>query len=292
MLLPRKKLKRYFPWWSKILIKIVLSRLPFSYQFWGQKIGLFQHGNMSNPEYAWNVFNLHYSRASSYLPDEFVICELGPGDSLATAMIAPCFGAIKIYLVDVDNFATKNILFYNKLADFLISKKLDGFIFTSDFSLNELLKKNNACYLTNGLYSLQDIPDKSVDFVFSHAVLEHIRLENFFKIIKETFRILKVRGIASHKIDLKDHLGGSLNNLRFSKQVWESKLFSSSGFYTNRLRASEIANFIKQTSFEIVFQKENCWEKIPISPHKLHIEFSHLLECDLLTSGIEFVLRK
>jgi len=52
---------------------------------------------MLNPRYAWNVFNLHYSRARCYLPDEFVICELGPGDSLATAMIAPCFGAIETW---------------------------------------------------------------------------------------------------------------------------------------------------------------------------------------------------
>ena len=47
-----------FPWWFKLLIKIVLSRLPISYKRW-KIIGIFSHGAMSNEEYSINVFNNH-----------------------------------------------------------------------------------------------------------------------------------------------------------------------------------------------------------------------------------------
>jgi len=286
------ELKKYFPWWSKIFLKIILSRLPFSYQFWGQKIGLFKLGHMLNAEYAWEIFNFHYSRTASYLPEKFVVCELGPGDLLSTALIAPCFGGIESYLIDVGSFAANDIKFYNKLANFLSEKQLTHFVYSSDFSLGELMKQNNAHYLVNGLLSLRDVPDESVDFVFSHAVLEHIRLKDFNNTIKELYRIQKPGGIASHHIDLKDHLGGRLNNLRFSNNIWESDFFSSSGFYTNRLRANNIIDMIKRAGFKIVLQEEHRWEKLPTPRHKLDGEFSNLSEENLLIHDLDIVYRK
>ncbi len=38
----------------------------------------------------------------------------------------------------------------------------------------------NIIYLTEGLKSLREVPDASVDFLFSNTVLEHIRLKEFF----------------------------------------------------------------------------------------------------------------
>lgn len=146
--------------------------------------------------------------------------------------------------------------------------------------------------MTNGLESLRSLSNETVDFIFSQAVLEHISLSDFSNVIKETYRILKFGGVASHKIDLKDHLGGSLNNLRFSKMVWESNLFSLSGFYTNRLRASEIVELFKESCFNIVGYKESRWEEIPISRDLIHPEFACLTKNDLLISGVEIVVRK
>ena len=287
-----KIIKQFVPWWSKIAIKIVLSRFPLSYHFWGQKLGIFQHGQMLDPEYACEIIDSHYAKTRSYLPDTFVVCELGPGDSLATAMVAPCYGGVKSYLVDMGNYATKNKLYYQQLADFLAAKHFKGFNYVSNFTLNEVLEKNNSYYLTNGLEGLRSLPNETVDLVFSQAVLEHIRLSDISDVIRETYRILKSGGVASHKIDLKDHLGGSLNNLRFSKMVWESNLFSLSGFYTNRLRASEIVELFKESCFKIVSYKESRWEEIPISRGLIHPEFACLAKNDLLISGLEIVVRK
>ena len=46
-------------------------------------------------------------------------------------------------------------------------------------------------------------------------------------------------GICVHRVDLNDHLGGRLNNLRFTDAIWESVLFRESGFYANRRLTDE-----------------------------------------------------
>src|SRR5688572_16045409 len=75
------------PWWAKIAAKIVLSRLPLPYGFW-QRIGLFRHGCMDNSGYARTVFDTHVERAglAGKLRGKTVV-ELGPGDSVATAVV-------------------------------------------------------------------------------------------------------------------------------------------------------------------------------------------------------------
>lgn len=286
------KLTQHIPWWGKIAAKIVLSRIPIPYQIWGQKIGIFRHGEMLNPEYSWKTFDSHYSKARKYLPESFVVCELGPGDSLATSMIAPCFGATESYLIDVDDFSSSATYPYAKLADFLSAKKLNSFNYSPSYSQKELLSENHSYYLTNGLNSLRGIPGNKIDLIFSQAVLEHIRLNSFYEVIKETYRILKPGGVASHKIDLKDHLSSSLNHLRFSKKIWESNLFSNSGFYTNRLRQSEMVEIFKKTGFEIISLQESQWEKAPMCRGKLHSEFRFLSEKDLLVSGLTLIVQK
>jgi len=81
---------------------------------------------------------------------------------------------------------------------------------------------------------LAQIPTEGIDFCFSNAVLEHVDKSDFSRMVKELFRVLKPGGASSHRVDLKDYLGGGLNHLRFSENRWEGKLFKSSGFYTMR----------------------------------------------------------
>lgn len=59
------------------------------------------------------------------------------------------------------------------------------------------------------------------------------------KLADELGRVLKPDGICVHRVDLNDHLGGCLNNLRFTDAIWESVLFRESGFYANRRLTDE-----------------------------------------------------
>ena len=88
--------------------------------------------------------------------------------------------------------------------------------------LDQLLLSHGGRHLVNGLDDMQEIPSASVDFVWSQAVLEHIRFENFMTTMKELRRVIKATGVCSHRINLRDHLDDALNNLRFRRTMWES----------------------------------------------------------------------
>lgn len=278
------------PWWAKIRIKMLLSRVPVSYRSW-QKLALFQHGYMEEPEYAFKVFQTHFESASvRFGPSGFTALELGPGDSLFSALIANAYGASKIYLVDVDKFAREDLPPYREMLYYIANKGMQAPDIRQVKSLNTMLSLCRASYLTEGLESLKSIPDASIDFLWSNAVLEHVRLDQFEETIRETRRILKPTGVASHQVDLRDHLGGALNNLRYTREKWESPRMSQSGFYTNRIRFAEMLRIFKSAGFHIDAVHAAHWEKIPTSRRAMQPEFSSLKDADLLVKGFSVVL--
>ena len=84
------------------------------------------------------------------------------------------------------------------------------------------------------------IPSASVDFVWSNAVLPYARRDGFLPFLREPRRIQRPAGIGSHRIPIKDVIGGKLNDLWFRERVWESSFMANSRFYTNRLRYLEL----------------------------------------------------
>lgn len=278
------KLKKRLPWWVKIVSKLVLSRLPFRYQVW-QVLGLFRHGKMDNTSYAVNVFKNHVEQFSSLdALQGKVILEVGPGDSIATAIVAASFGARAI-LVDVGNFAKPELAFYRRLAEQLRSENLSPPDITHCESVEAILRACNAQYLTTGTQSMATVDENTVDIMFSQAVLEHVRKGEFSAFFQHCRRVIKPSGGASHIVDLKDHLGGSLNNLRFSEKLWESDFFSSSGFYTNRIQFEEMVSMIKQTGFEVNVNHVKRWDSLPLSRNRMSEPFCHLSETELNVSG-------
>jgi hypothetical protein len=113
-------------------------------------------------------------------------------------------------------------------------------------TITGILDTCNCQYLTDGTRSLEQLTSSSIDYCFSNAVLEHISKCDFTKMANEFFRILKSDGVCLDRVDLKDHLGGGLNNLRFSEATWEGALFRKSGFYTNRIRFVEMVEIFEQ----------------------------------------------
>ena len=162
-------------WRLKILVKIILSKLPLAYGFW-RKIGLFRLGSMEQGEYALKIFNIHAERAyPDGMPEGMNCLELGPGDSIASALVANAFGVNQIYLVDTGNFANRDMETYISIVKWLREQGLPTIDIENIESFEELLESCNAKYLTNGYRSLQTIQSQSIDFIWSHSVLEHIR---------------------------------------------------------------------------------------------------------------------
>ena len=280
-----------FPWWFKLLIKIVLSRLPISYKRW-KIIGIFSHGAMSNEEYSINVCNNHIRdlKINNDLKDKLFM-EIGPGDSLSSAVLLYQHDA-KSILIDSGDYATDDLNFYNSLIRQIKFDKDRKRILEHIKSRDQLLKICRSKYFTNGLKDLKKIPSNSVDHIFSQAVLEHIKKDEFIDTIKELYRITKKNGSHSHEIDFKDHLSGSINNLRFSEKVWESNLFYKSGFYTNRIRYSTMINYMVDCGFSIKIINKKIWNILPLEKNKLHNDFQKHEDINLKTYECRIVLTK
>lgn len=281
----------YFPWWSKIFIKILLSRIPVSYKRW-QKLNIFRHGAMDDPVYAYNIFLKHYKTGNIMNKGNgYVMLELGPGDSLASGIIANYLGAHKSYLVDKSNDALVSSCNYKNMIDYfksVINYSRKERCNTDD--IDEIKNYYNIEYMTEGLNSLRSLPDSSIDYLWSQSVLEHIKLDEFRDYVKEFRRIIKSDGVSVHGIDLKDHLSYALNNLRFTESIWESELMSNSGFYTNRLRYSEILDIFSQERFSIDKLKIKKWNNLPTGKKKMDDKFRNMSYEELIISEFEILL--
>lgn len=281
------------PWWAKIAAKMALARLPVAPRTW-HRLGLFVPGFMRDPDYAIGVFESHWRRAGSPAPG-FTYLELGPGESLATAVIAWAYGASSGALVDAGDFAVRNIYVYRPLIERLrkMPRVRDVGALATLSSVEDLLIAVNAKVNTDGLDGLKALPSDSFDLVFSQAVLEHVPLADFAATARELYRLQKANGIGSHRVDFRDHLQGSLHNLRFSEAIWEKPWFAlRSGFYTNRLRLSAMRGTLVQAGFSATVTEQDRWDKPPLAIGRMAVAFRGLSDDDLRTSGAVLLLRK
>jgi SAM-dependent methyltransferase len=278
-------------WAFKIVAKLLMARLPVPYAFW-KSVGVFRRGRMDSADYSFKIFKLHLQRAyPEGPPPQLVVLELGPGDSVASAVVGCGYGVKRTYLVDVENIAIKDIDFYRSVASKMSGQGLNAPDLSGAASFEEVLHICNAEYWTNGNSSLRQIPTGSIDFVWSHSVLEHVRKNELETMLQELKRVLKPGALSSHNIDYQDHLDGALNNLRFSDQVWESALFSESGFYTNRIPAVTMHRMFKTAGFEIRQEGFGKWPALPTPRKNMHADYRSYRDADLMNRTSHVLLQ-
>jgi SAM-dependent methyltransferase len=281
----------YVPWWAKIGAKLTLSRLPVPYGVWS-RLGIFRHGDMADPVRAIGAFRTHLERARAVraVPDGFTMLELGPGDSVLSAGVARALGGRESWLSDAGDFACRDPELFVALDAALSKEGLPSNNLPAGLSFEETLSRLNAHYLTGGVASLTAIPDRSVDLVWSSVVLEHVRRHEFPTLAAELARILTPNGMMSHAVDLRDHLGGSLNNLRFSHERWEHPSWRDAGFYTNRMSQAEIIETFARAGFKAVSVENDLWPGPPLQRTKMHPSFRGRSDAELSIAGFDVVL--
>ncbi|MBT5459570.1 MAG: class I SAM-dependent methyltransferase, partial [Rhodospirillaceae bacterium] len=200
-------------------------------------------------------------------------------------------GGGSCWLVDAGDFARKDMDIYRSIAAHLRSRGITVPDLGNVADAPAMLSQCRARYLTNGLAGLRAIPDSSVDFIWSQAVLEHVRKHEFADTMKELRRVLKPNGACSHRIDLRDHLSAGLNNLRFSDRFWEGEFFASSGFYTNRISFAEMLTIFKTAGFRVDIGQVDRWNVPPLPRGKMARQFQQRTADDLVVSGFNVVLR-
>jgi SAM-dependent methyltransferase len=280
-------------WWFIISVKLLFSFAPFIKRIF-KALGFYSPGRMLDHDYAINIFNEHYSDLDSLSDDVNlgkVIVEFGPGGSNFSALIGHAMGFSKSILIDIEPLdevvlesAEKN--FYI-IKDKLKSGGKYATVENSDFS------DIDYTYMNKGIMSLVALESNSVDFLWSHSVLQHIHIDSFLSALSEFHRVLKPGSLMSHKIDLKDCIAFGLNNMRFSDRIWNSDRFLTSGFYTNRIRRDEMLNLFSVSGFEIIKIKDCYFEEVPLklaqSSKDIRARYSNH---DFIYSGMNCILKK
>ena len=169
-------------------------------------------------------------------------------------------------------------------------KTLPGFDSTTKYK--DYLKLINTDYFYDGLQGYKRVKTESVDILFSHTVLQHIRKKEFKQTMEETYRMLKANGLAFHKVDLRDCIGGKKNNLRFSVEEWESDKFYKMDNYTNRLSCSEICNVLSDIGFVIKKVERQYFDAPPIERTEMDESFREMSGEDIMTKGFYIWLTK
>jgi hypothetical protein len=283
------------PWWVKLAVKIGLAILPLPYERIRSWLTGYR-GGMESPKYAEQVFHKFISDFQENSNGEYngTLLELGPGGSLLSGVKGRILGFDQSILIDVGDFASQDSELYMEMLKDLDDKDYNQFLKTFDNTgdVTEALHRIEINYLTDGLSSLCQIPDDSISFSFSNAVLEHVLVKEFFATVSELYRIHQAGTISTHQIDYKDHLGGSLNNLRFPQKLWESQYFPNSGFYTNRLRHQDVKNAFIRAGFSLVNEETNSWAQIPLPRAKIAADFQDYTDEELKIRGARLVWKK
>lgn len=284
----RGGIKGALPWFVKIPAKIVLSRLPISLRAW-QKMNLFRAGAADLPDFQFGVFKGHLAGCGLQTLEAKTVLEIGPGNALLTALFARALGASHSWLIDAANLAEQDPRTFASAAGFLRAEGLNPPAISSNESISSQLRYT---YLTGGLDSLRNVPSASIDFLFSQAVMEHIRLAEFDDVAREMQRVLKPGGAASHWIDFRDHLQYALNNLRFSEKIWESDFMANSGFYTNRIPLSAMKRRFGDAGFSVEVASEERWPSgLPTAQSKMAPPFHVMSPDELMVMHAHVVLR-
>ena len=288
---PRERVRSAIPWWAKLAVKLAIARLPVHYTV-ARSLALAKHGGMDRPAWAYKIFRQYFDNTD--FPAKaggFTLLEMGPGDSLFSALIAKSLGAESVWLVDVDSFANLDVNLYRMMSQFLMEQGLNSPDLSSSKSIEDVLAACSARYLTNGLASWRQIASGSVDFIFSNTVLQHIARPEVGQTFAELRRVIHLQGCAVHVIDFRDMMGQSLHHLRFSERVWESRWFRNSGCYTNRFRLPEMLTMIQSAGFDVASIEVDRWSELPIPRSKLASPYREMPEEHLLPKTARLELR-
>ena len=127
-------------------------------------------------------------------------------------------------------------------------------------TLRELFDVAGIVYRAPGDATATDLPDSSIDIVYSYAVLEHVSEKVLNGITTESKRVLRTGGVAYHGIGLHDHYVrfsktiSRVNFLKYPEWLWAFWVKNKIS-YTNRLREQHFIDIFQQCGAQIVWKQ-------------------------------------
>ena len=284
-------------------------------------------GGTIESRYCYSVWLRHlynWNRVNQTVPE--VVAELGPGDSLGIGFCALLSGAKKIYAFDVVKYwdNQRNVKIFDELVELFKNKTLipdnleyprvkpeiESYAFPGHILTDEQLKNSLApervAAIRKEILDIDNpnnsfiefyipwndagvVEEKSVDFIYSQAVLECIEtLENTFHTLKSW---LKPGGIMSHTIDFKSHGMTKDWNGHWTYSDFEWKILKGGRpFLVNRKPFTYYVHLHQQFGFSVLHQSFDKTTN-PLRRKQLAKKFKNLTEEELNTSGM-YILSK
>lgn len=139
--------------------------------------------------------------------------------------------------------------------------------------------------------SQTNLPESSVDVVFSNNVLEHVPPGAISACLNEARRILRPKGWVAHQVDCGDHYADvdtrihKYNYLAWSESQW--RLWNNQFLYQNRLRRSDFRRLAEHSGFEVYEHvvTPGELERRQLATTRIASEFSHYDTNDLLITN-------
>ncbi len=248
-------------------------------------------GATNNSRYCYAVWMRHLIHLSRYnnakIPGE--VLELGPGDSLGAGLASLLSGASQYWALEVIKYwnIERNLRIFDELVTMFRNKTaipdhkefprlrpyLDDYSFPDTLITDEILKKSLDSSRLDQIRSEISSPDNidnhfiqfkvpwnetdiiepaSVDYIFSQAVLQHIKDIDHAFIAMQTW--LSPSGFMSHVTDYSSLGFTKTWNGHWTASDWEWKLMEGGrGFSTNRLPHSEYLKLHEKYGFKILF---------------------------------------
>jgi SAM-dependent methyltransferase len=252
--------------------------------------------------YNFGVFNYYSALWRKYGKgsDSPAILEIGPGANLGQGMLFVATGAAKYTGLDLyrdpelDNrysyAAAYGLL--NLVAPSTVRLKAEQ-IFTVEGE-RVVFNPERIQYLSPRQSHDIGLPPGTIDFAFSHSVLEHVAdPEGTFAAL---LKVLRKGGITAHHFDLRDHTDNSkpLEFLKVGEPEWKAQFTGANAFrYTNRWRLPDLVRSMQSTGFTILAVEPT--ERTPVDEairSQLHPDFRKYSLEDLAVVGALIVAQK
>lgn len=296
-------------WLLKAFLQKAISFLPqahkINYQI--QKVTTLRHGM---PDHFFldrlRHFTAHYEYVTKYhqgyLPD-YKLMELGTGWHPIVPLGFYLSGANHILTVDIRKLISTHSLTQTlqKFRQFYQSGELGTYIPGLDHSRMQTLldllatpgKENAYDFLKHfNITAIEqdarklDLPDHSLDIIFSNNVLQDIPPFILEDIFKEFLRVLKPDGLMSHAVDFADQYVNfdsnisPLNYLQFSEKKWHR--LTNALVRQNRKRISYYRQLYKNMNLRVLEEVNTTGKDQDLVKINLHPDFRHFSREELL----------
>ncbi len=280
-------------WKLKCLAFHILNYVPFSRRLhaWFQRHLTGRYFQKLNPTIL-ATYNYHVDSFRTLSADACAL-EFGAGRNLLTPLLLSAAGAKRVYAFDLEPLASTE-----QVNDIIVqlSAMVPG-SWPAIASLDDLGRLYRIEYRAPGDARATGLPDRSVDFVYSTATLEHIPAEDIAAILRECKRIATPRALFSFIIDYHDHHGtadpsiGRFHFYRYADAAWRK--FNPPNYFQNRLRHGDHQRIFDQVGLQTVKVRRLVapWAEDEFSRTRVHPDFSRYSREDLITSNGHFLLR-